>query len=58
MYNENVLKWYGSMHEDDIDLLIDEHDEIIVYDDTNEWYNIDESEADVWVAVVADVAQR
>ena len=47
MYNENVLKWCGSMYEDDIDLLIDEHDEIMVYDDTNEWYNIDESEADV-----------
>jgi len=46
MYNENVLKWCGSMYEDDIDLLIDDADEIIVYDDSNEWYNIDESEAD------------
>ena len=34
------------MYEDDIDLLIDDADEIIVYDDSNEWYNIDESEAD------------
>ncbi len=58
MYNENVLKWCGSMYEDDIDTLIDEYDEIVVYDDTQEWYNIYESEADVWVAVVADVAQR
>ena len=41
MYNENVLKWCGSMYEDDIDTLIDEHDEIIVYDDSEEWYNVD-----------------
>ena len=46
MYNENVLKWCGSMYEEDIDLLI-EDDDIIVYDDSQEWYNnIDESEAD------------
>ena len=57
MYNENVLKWCGSMYEDDIDLLIDDADEIIVYDDSNEWYNIDESEADDWVAVDARVTQ-
>jgi hypothetical protein len=35
------------MYEDDIDTLIDEYDEIVVYDDTQEWYNIYESEADV-----------
>jgi len=46
MYNENVLKWCGSNY-DDIDVLIDEDEEIIVYDDAGEWYNIDESEADV-----------
>lgn len=47
MYNENVLKWCGSMYEEDIDLLIEE-DDIIVIDDSQEWYNnIDESEADV-----------
>jgi hypothetical protein len=46
MYNENVLKWCGSMY-DDIDILIDDHEEIVVYDDSDEWYNnIDESEAD------------
>jgi len=46
MYNENVLKWCGSNY-DDIDVLIDEDEEIIVYDDAGEWYNIDEPEADV-----------
>jgi hypothetical protein len=46
MYNENVLRWCGSMYEEDIDILVDENDEIIVYDDTDEWYNIYESEAD------------
>jgi len=46
MYNDNVLKWCGSNY-DDIDVLIDEDEEIIVYDDADEWYNIDESEADV-----------
>lgn len=46
MYNENVLKWCGSNY-DDIDVLIDEDAEIIVYDDAGEWYNIDEPEADV-----------
>jgi hypothetical protein len=46
MYNANVLKWCGSNY-DDIDVLIDEDEEIIVYDDAGEWYNIDESEADV-----------
>ena len=40
MYNENVLKWCGSNY-DDIDVLIDEDEEIIVYDDAGEWYNID-----------------
>lgn len=45
MYNENVLKWCGSNY-DDIDVLIDEDEEIIVYDDTGEWYNIYASEAD------------
>jgi len=46
MYNDNVLKWCGSNY-DDIDVLIDEDEEIIVYDDAGEWYNIDEPEADV-----------
>lgn len=46
MYNENVLKWCGSMY-DDVDILIDDQEDIIVYDDSDEWYNnIDESEAD------------
>jgi hypothetical protein len=46
MYNENVLKWCGSMY-DEVDILIDEDEEVIVYDDSGEWYNIDGSEADV-----------
>ena len=46
MYNENVLKWCGSMYNEDIDILIDETDEIIIYDDSGEWYNIEGSEAD------------
>lgn len=43
MYNENVLKWCGAMYSDeDIDLLIDTYeDDIIVYDDSEEWYNND-----------------
>lgn len=41
MYNENVLKWCGSMYED-IDILVDEYDdEVVVYDDSEEWYNTD-----------------
>jgi hypothetical protein len=48
MYNENVLKWCGSLYSEDIDLLVDEQeDAIVIYDDSQEWYNIDESEADV-----------
>jgi hypothetical protein len=51
MYNENVMRWCGSIadiytEDDGYDILIDEGDEIIVYDDSGEWYNIDESEAD------------
>jgi len=34
------------MYEDDIDLLIDEHDEIIDYDDSNEWYNTDKNDGE------------
>jgi len=45
MYNDNVLKWCGSMY-DEVDILIDEDEEVILYDDTGEWYNIYESEAD------------
>lgn len=40
MYNENVLKWCGSMYEEDIDLLIEE-DDIVVIDDSQEWYNLE-----------------
>ena len=40
MYNENVLKWYGSMYNEEIDILVDEQEDIVVYDDTDEWYNI------------------
>jgi hypothetical protein len=48
MYNENVLKWCGSLYSEDIDLLVDgQEDDIVIYDDSQEWYNIDESEADV-----------
>jgi hypothetical protein len=27
-------------------------EELMEYDDSDEWYNIDESEADVWVTMV------
>ena len=49
MYNENVLKWCGSYYDDEYeDLIVDEDRDIILYDDTEEWYNnIDDSEADV-----------
>lgn len=39
IYNEYVLG--------DVDYYEDIHEEIVEYDDSNEWYNIDESEADV-----------
>ena len=46
-YNENVMRWCGSIadiytEDDGYDILIDEGDEIIVYDDSGEWYNIDD----------------
>jgi hypothetical protein len=43
MYNENVLKWCGPTPEEDFIL---SEDDIIIYDDSEEWYNIEESEAD------------
>ena len=45
MYNENVLKWCGSVidvdsiHDETYDLLIDEDDDVIIFDDSDEWYN-------------------
>ena len=58
MYNENVMKWCGPYDQEEYEELIgDDERDIIVYDDSNEWYNIYASEADVWVAVVADIAQ-
>jgi len=39
IYNEYVLG--------DVDYYEDIYEEIVEYDDSNEWYNIDESEADV-----------
>jgi|LakMenEpi03Aug12_release.lakeMendotaPanAssembly.Ray.scaffolds.fasta_scaffold6464851_1 hypothetical protein len=45
MYNENVLKWCGSVidvdsiYDETYDLLIDEDDDIIIFDDSDEWYN-------------------
>lgn len=43
MYNENVLKWCGPYYDDDEyeDLIVDEDRDIVVYDDSNEWYNTD-----------------
>ena len=63
MYNENVMSWCGSIadiytEDDGYDILIDECDEIIVYDDSGEWYNIYESEADDWVAGVYGMVKR
>lgn len=45
LYNEYVMG--------DIDYYESLEESYIIYDDSQEWYNkIDESEADVWVAVV------
>lgn len=54
MYNENVMKWSGGFLPEIYDEyeFIDEED-VVVYDDSTEWYNqynnIDGSEAGVWV---------
>lgn len=46
-YNENVMK-YATFVPEEYDILIDEDEDAIIYDDSDEWYNnIDESEADV-----------
>lgn len=47
MYNENVMKWCGSIVDtysmyDSYDLLIEEDEDIIIYDDSDEWYNTNE----------------
>lgn len=53
MYNENVLKWCGPYDTEEYDDLIVYDEEIVVVDDSGEWYNnIYGSEADDWVAVV------
>ena len=45
MYNENVLNYTSYVYDEEYDILIE--DDIVVYDDTHEWYNnIYESEAD------------
>lgn len=50
MYNENVMKWCGPYDQEEYEELIgDDERDIIVYDDSNEWYNIYASEADDWV---------
>lgn len=47
MYNENVMKWCGPYDQEEYEELIgDDERDIIVYDDSNEWYNIYASEAD------------
>jgi len=48
MYNENVMKWSGGFLPEIYDEyeFIDEED-VVVYDDSTEWYNIDGSEAGV-----------
>jgi hypothetical protein len=48
MINENVLKWCGGYLPELYDEyeFIDEED-LVVYDDSDEWYNIYEAEADV-----------
>lgn len=48
MYNENVMKWTGPYDTEEYDDLIVYDEEIIVVDDSEEWYNnIYASEADV-----------
>jgi len=46
MYNENVMKWCGPYDAEEYDDLIVYDEEIIVVDDSGEWYNIYASEAD------------
>lgn len=47
MYNENVMKWCGPYDTEEYDDLIVYDEEIIVVDDSEEWYNnIYASEAD------------
>jgi hypothetical protein len=48
MYNENVMKWSGGFLPEIYDEyeFIDEED-VVVYDDSTEWYNINGSEAGV-----------
>lgn len=43
-YNEYVMG--------DYDYYEDLENDIVIYDDSDEWYNIDDSEADVWVTLV------
>lgn len=41
MYNDNVMKWCGSIYDEDVEFITYEQEEdIIVYDDSDEWYNI------------------
>lgn len=43
MYNENVMKYTGGT----LPEVYDEEEDIVVYDDSSEWYNnIEASEAD------------
>ena len=46
MYNENVMKWCGPYYTEEYDDLIVYDEDIIVVDDSGEWYNIYGSEAD------------
>jgi len=41
IYNENVMKYTGGALPEQYDLLLDEEDDIVVYDDSDEWYNYD-----------------
>ena len=40
LYNENVLKWCGPYDlEEYEEIVVDDERDIIIYDDSDEWYN-------------------
>lgn len=46
MYNENVMKWCGPYDTEEYEELIVDDERDMVYDDSEEWYNIYASGAD------------
>lgn len=39
MYNENVMKWCGPYDQEEYEELIVYDEDIIIVDDSEEWYN-------------------